>query len=119
MSLLQLNTDTRYYWHNGFTDMRKGFNSLCGLVQEHMHTSVVEGGVFIFINKNRNQLKLLHWEGDGLALYYKRLEQGRYELPPITGDNRSIGVLQLQLILQGIVLSSVRKKPRFTLAATL
>ena len=75
------------------------------------------GGVYIFVNKKRNQIKLLTWEGDGLAIYYKRLEKGVYELPSIaTGSSSAtIDAVQLQLILQGIVLNSVRKMKRFTL----
>ena len=97
--------------------MRKGFDALCGLVQQHMNSNVLKGGVYIFINRKRNQVKLLTWEGDGLAIYYKRLEKGVYDLPLIAADNASasIDVLQLQLILQGIVLKSIQKKKRFSL----
>lgn len=97
--------------------MRKGFDALCGIVQQHMNLNVLKGGVYIFINRKRNQVKLLSWEGDGLAIYYKRLEKGVYDLPVMDVDNQSasIDVLQLQLILQGIVLKSVQKKKRFVL----
>ena len=95
----------------------KGFDALCGIVQQHMHSNVLQGGVYIFVNRKRNQVKLLTWETDGLAIYYKRLEKGVYELPSITSENNSatIDAIQLQLILQGIVLNSVRKKIRFSL----
>jgi transposase len=115
--MLHLNSSTAYYWYNGAADMRKGFDALCGIVQQHMHSNVLQGGVYIFVNRKRNQIKLLTWEGDGLAIYYKRLEKGVYELPSIISETNSatIDVLQLQLILQGIVLNSVRKKIRFSL----
>lgn len=115
--MLHLNPSTSYYWYNGAADMRKGFDSLCGIIQQHMHSSVLQGGVYIFVNRKRNQIKLLAWEGDGLAIYYKRLEKGVYEIPSITpGSNcANIDSLQLQLILQGIVLGSVKKKIRFSL----
>jgi transposase len=115
--MLNLNSATSYFWYNGVADMRKGFDALCGIVQEHMHTNVLQGGVYIFVNRKRNQIKLLHFEGDGLAIYYKRLEKGVYELPSITAGSTSatIDMLQLQLILQGIVLNSIRKKKRFSL----
>lgn len=115
--MLHLHCSTNYYWYHGITDMRKGFDALCGIVQQHMNSNVLKGGVYIFINRKRNQIKLLTWEGDGLAIYYKRLEKGVYELPVIAADNESasIDVLQLQLILQGIVLKSVLKKKRFSL----
>lgn len=115
--MLHLNSSTFYYWYNGVADMRKGFDSLCGIVQDHMHSNVLQGGVYIFVNRKRTQIKLLSWEGDGLAIYYKRLEKGVYELPCISAANdcATIDSLQLQLILQGIVLGSVRKKIRFSL----
>jgi transposase len=116
--MLQLNCYTTYYWYNGAADMRKGFDALCGMVQQHMHSNVIQGGVYIFVNRKRNQIKLLAWEGDGLAIYYKRLEKGVYELPSIRSDSAcaTIDMLQLQLILQGIVLNSVKKKVRFSLS---
>jgi len=116
--MLHLNSATRYYWYHGIADMRKGFDALSGLVQQHMQANVLNGGVYIFVNRKRNQIKLLSWEGDGLAVYYKRLEKGAYELPSISPGSTSatIDVLQLQLILQGIVLNSVKKKVRFSLA---
>lgn len=115
--MLQLNCHTTYYWYNGVADMRKGFDALCGIVQQHMHSNILQGGVYIFVNRKRNQIKLLAWEGDGLAIYYKRLEKGVYELPCITQHSTcaTIDMLHLQLILQGIVLNSVKKKFRFSL----
>ena len=115
--MLHLHSSTTYYWYNGITDMRKGFDALSGIVQQHMQSNVLQGGVYIFVNRKRNQIKLLSWEGDGLAIWYKRLEKGVYELPDIAPENNSatIDALQLQLILQGIVLKSVQKKIRFSL----
>ncbi len=97
--------------------MRKGFDSLSGLISQHMQLNVLSGSIFIFINKKRNQVKLLLWEGDGLSLYYKRLEQGTYELPSATKECSSVtlSAQQLQLILQGIQLKSVKMKKRYQL----
>jgi len=115
--MLHLNSSTVYYWYNGAADMRKGFDALCGMVNQHGEANVLQGGVYIFVNRKRNQIKLLTWEGDGLAIYYKRLERGVYELPCIAPDSTcaTIDAVELQLILQGIVLSSVRKKKRFSM----
>jgi transposase len=117
MIMLHLHSSTAYYWYNGITDMRKGFDALCGIVEQHMRSNVLQGGVYIFVNRKRNQIKLLTWEGDGLAIYYKRLEKGVYELPCLSQENNSVTIdaLHLQLILQGIVLKSVQKKIRFSL----
>jgi len=98
--------------------MRKGFDSLSGLVAQQMQADALNGSVYIFINKKRNQVKLLHWEGDGFALYYKRLEKGTYELPVIANNGSgSISAQQLQLILQGIQLRSIKMKKRYVAPA--
>ena len=110
--MLHLSASVSYYFYNQAVDMRKGFDSLSGLVVQHMQLNVLSGGIFIFINKKRNQVKLLHWEGDGLSLYYKRLEKGTYEWP-IVKDDYHIDATQLQLILQGIQLKSVKMKNRY------
>lgn len=110
--MLHLSASVPYYFYNQAVDMRKGFDSLSGLVQQHMQLNVLNGGIFIFINKKRNQVKLLLWEGDGLSLYYKRLERGTYECPPST-EGYSLSATQLQLILQGIQLKSIKLKNRY------
>jgi transposase len=95
--------------------MKHSFDSLSGLVRQHMNMSPTDSSVFIFMNRTRNQVKLLHWEGDGFAIYYKRLERGTYELPRIQEGSTRISVTaeQLQFILQGIRLSSVVKRKRY------
>ena len=96
--------------------MRKGFNGLCGLVRNEFLQNPLSGDVFIFINRPRNRIKLLHWQGDGFAIYYKRLEKGTYEMPEINSTSASIELdaQQLLLILEGISLLSVKKRRRYT-----
>ncbi len=94
--------------------MRKGVDSLSGIVISQMNCNVLDGSIFIFFNKKHNQVKLLLWEGDGFSMYYKRLEKGTYEIPSV--DNSltvSVNNQQLQLILQGISLKSVRRRKRY------
>ena len=112
--MLHLSAACRYYLYSANTDMRKGFDSLCGIISSLMKQSPLSGAVFIFFNKKHNQVKLLLWEGDGFAMYYKRLEQGTYEVPA-DNDNTilSISSQQLQLILHGISLKSVRRRKRY------
>ncbi len=95
--------------------LSKGFDSLSGLVTLQLQMNALSGAVFIFFNKKRNQVKLLVWEGDGFAMYYKRLERGTYELPAMDDTNTSASThaRQLQLILQGISLSSVCNRKRY------
>ena len=113
--MLHLSATCRYYLYSGHTDMRKGFDSLCGIISSQMKESALSGGVYIFFNKKHNQVKLLLWEGDGFAMYYKRLEQGTYEVPSSDNNNTTLSISsqQLQLILQGISLKSVRRRKRY------
>jgi len=95
--------------------MRKGCYGLCGLVQSEMKRPLLNGDVFVFLNKRHNQIKLLQWDKDGFAIYEKRLEQGTFEQG--NRSDTSIDTLlssqQLQLILQGVVLHSVRHRKRW------
>jgi transposase len=113
--MLHLSSACRYFLYSADTDMRKGFDSLSGIVSSLMHQDAISGSVFIFFNKKHNQVKLLLWEGDGFAMYYKRLEQGTYEVPASNGKSHSLLISseQLQLILQGISLRSVRRRKRY------
>lgn len=96
--------------------MRNGFDGLSGLVSRELLQSPLSGDIFIFLNKPRNRIKLLHWQGDGFAIYYKRLERGTYEMPEINPDSAGIelSAQQLLLILEGISLLSVKKRKRYT-----
>lgn len=96
--------------------MRKSFDGLTGLVRNDLKRNPVSGDVFIFFNRPRTHVKILFWERDGFALYYKRLEQGTFEVPS-TESEGEITAQMLSLILQGIILSSVKRKKRFKLAA--
>ena len=113
--MLHLSASCRYYLYTDAADMRKGFDSLSGIISSCMKLDALSGTVFIFFNKKHNQVKLLFWEGDGFAMYYKRLEKGTYELPIINTEINSAIIThqQLQLILQGISLKSVRRRKRY------
>lgn len=106
----------RYFLYTGTTDMRKHFDSLSGVVTSAMQHNVLSGDIFIFINRRRNHVKLLHFEGDGFAIYHKRLEKGTYELPLVNEKGASLPLShqQLRLILEGISLRSVKKRPRYS-----
>ena len=95
--------------------MRKGFDCLCGLVVNEFKQDPLGGDVFIFFNKPRSHVKLLQCQGDGFAMFYKRLERGTYELPEIDTTKASLEVSsqQLMLILEGISLQSVQKRRRY------
>lgn len=99
--------------------MRKGCYGLCGIVTNEMKKDILSGDVFIFLNKRHNKIKLLQWDKDGFAIYEKRLEKGCFERPANVQETNDILLshLQLQLILQGIILHSVRHKKRFSIRA--
>jgi len=97
--------------------MRKGFEGLCGLVDQHLGQDPLSGDVFIFVNRGRNRMKLLVWEEGGLVLWYKRLEAGTFELPKRVEGAVSVPIRwsDLMLIIEGVKLSSVQKRKRYSL----
>jgi transposase len=113
--MLHLSVAVQYYLYSDITDMRKGFDSLCGIVSSQMKLDALSGSIFIFINRRRNQVKLLLWEGDGLSLYHKRLEQGTYEMPFQSNESSNINLTwqQLQFILQGVALQKIQYRSRY------
>ena len=80
-----------------------------------MQLSVLSGAGFVFINKRKTHLKLLMWEGDGLSIYYKKLERGTFE-HPTSKNGYEISYEKLLLILQGIETKKVVKRKRFSVA---
>ncbi len=105
----------RYYLYNQPVDMRKGFDSLRGVVRHQMGMNIQEDVGYIFINKRATHMKVLFWEGDGLSIYYKRLEQGTFEHPDEGPDYR-ISYEKLLLILRGISTQKIIKRKRYKLA---
>lgn len=105
----------KYFMHASPIDMRKGCDGLHGIVLQTFNKEVLSDEVFIFLNKHRNKIKLLHWQGDGFAIFYKRLEKGTYEIPLHQAGSKSIllSPQQLQFILDGIVLKSIQKRRRY------
>ncbi len=112
-------------------DMRKGFHGLTSLTESILSQNPLSGHWFVFINRRRDRVKILTWDGSGFCIYYKRLERGTFELPRLDRvdqqgsdqqgpDQQSIELTgsQLSLILDGIELSSVKQRPRFQLRPT-
>ena len=110
-----LTTTHSFHLYRKPADMRKGFNGLCGLIQNDLPTSPTDGSVYIFINKARNKLKLLHWSGSGFVLYYKGLESGTFELPYYdeTVGSLCLSYCQLVLLIDGICISNISKRKRY------
>lgn len=105
----------RYYFWRGVVDMRKGIDGLSGLVRNEMDLNPLDGGVYIFLNRRRNQVKLLIWDRSGFVLYWKRLEQGVFEYPkPGEGGKYNVSWSGLVLMLEGIRVSETKQKKRFS-----
>jgi len=112
--MLHLSSSCRYFYYNGNAGMRKGAYSLSGLVRNEMKQEVLSDDVFIFIGRRGGKIKLLQWDSDGFALYEKRLEKGTFERPQANSARHfSMSVQQLQHILEGVVLTTIRYRPRY------
>jgi transposase len=112
--MFSLGSGHTYHLYSKPTDMRKSFDGLSGLVRTHLKADPFNGHVFVFMNKQRNLIKLLHWETGGFTLYYKRLEEGRFELPDTSEEDCSMSWSDLMMIVEGIQLKTIRKSPRFS-----
>lgn len=93
--------------------MRKGHDSLCGLVINNFGQNPMSGDVYIFINRSRTHVKLLFWDRSGYVIYYKRLESGTFELPKSGTKTMVIEREDLIMILEGISLESAKKRKRY------
>jgi len=107
----------QYHLYTGVADMRKGFNGLSGIILDRMNGNPLDGNVYIFVNRRRNLIKLLLWESSGFILYYKRLEQGTFELPRVVkgggGRRREIKWETLMLMISGISLQKIQHRKRY------
>ena len=110
--MLSLTHTCRYFLYRTPCDMRYGIYSLTGLVTNELGQDPLSGDVFVFIGKRGNQVRLLQWDCDGFALYIKKLEQGTFEWP--SGDQVSLTSRQMTLLMEGVMLKSVRIRKRYT-----
>lgn len=102
------------------TDMRKSFDSLAGLVQEHLDQDPLAGDLFVFRSKRGDRLKLLYFDNDGFAIWYKRLEEGTFAFPTADGQRMAVGThgltirpAELAMLLDGIELAQLKRRRRF------
>ena len=109
--MLLVDSHRRYFIYRCAADMRKGFDGLSGLVRNEMLRDPLCGDVYLFLNRNKRQLRILCWDKDGFALYCKRLEKGTFEVP--IGSEITLPYTTLICILSGVPLSSVRHRKRY------
>jgi transposase len=113
--MISLPHPVRVFLHTPATDLRKGFDGLSGLVTTAFGQDLTSGHLFLFVNRRRDRIKILYWDRDGLAIWYKRLESGSFQIPATATDAVSVEMTatQLSLILAGIDLGSARQRKRY------
>jgi transposase len=122
--LPQLSAAVRVFLCTRSTDLRKGFDGLSGLVQECFGQDPLTGHLFLFLNRRRDRIKILYFDRDGLAIWYKRLESGSFQqLHPTASTGRAAGAAgieltatDLALLLGGVDLTTARRRKRYSRA---
>lgn len=100
--MIGLSAGTKIWIVCGVTDMRKGFDGLAALVQLKLREDPFSGQLFVFRGRRGDRVKILWWDGDGLCLFAKRLERGRFVWPRATDGTVHLTQAQLSMLLEGI-----------------
>ena len=100
--MIPLPQNTQIWIAAGVTDLRRGFMGLSALVQSNLEQSPMSGQVFVFRGRRGDLIKLLWFDGDGLCLFAKRLERGRFVWPQATSGSVALTRAQLSMLLEGI-----------------
>lgn len=108
--MLALSAITHIYLYRSPCDMRRSFDGLCGLIRAELRADPLSGSLFVFCNRRRNMVKILYFEGDGLAIWMKRLEQGSFRPPDTCAASGRIERRQLMLLLEGVTPKKVHKR---------
>ena len=117
--MIGLTTSIRIYVCTRPADMRRSFDGLSGMAENLMKQDPLSGALFVFRNRNRDRLKIMYWDKDGLAIWYKRLEKGSFQLPtdmqakeerPVSVE---ISTEELSMLLGGIDLANVKRRKRY------
>ena len=95
------------------TDLRRSFDRLAEMVRQHLKDDPLSGHVFVFRNKRSDRVKLLYWDEDGFVIVYKRLEAGTFRFPAAQGAGVEIRAADLQMLLDGVDLASVKRGRRY------
>jgi transposase len=115
--VLSLSSTLRIFLAVEPADMRKGFDGLSQLVRDRIAQDPLSGHLYVFRNRRRDRIKILYWDRDGLALWYKRLERGTFRFPEATDGRVEVTPAEMAAILEGIDLRHARRQARFSLPA--
>ena len=100
--MITLPSGARVWIACGSTDLRNGFDGLSGLIQSQLAEDPFSGQLFVFRGRRGDRIKILWWSGDGLCLFAKRLESGRFVWPQATSGTVHLTSAQLSMLLEGI-----------------
>ena len=108
-------SDLRIFLCTTPTKMNYSFDRLMGLAQQIFDQDPLSGHLFLFLNRNRDRIKILFWDHDGLAIFYKRLEAGTFQLPSAASGEQGIELeySELTKLLSGIDLRTGRRRRRY------
>jgi transposase len=117
--MLGLPSGSKIYFCSQPVDFRRGFDGLCGVVESVFEMNVLDGHLFLFVNRRRDRIKALWWETGGLVLWYKRLEKGTFEMPCVSeGQSHvTIDATQLAMLIGGVPLASAGARRKRMAAA--
>ena len=117
--MIQLPTDVTIYMAVQPVNMRKSFDGLAVLVQEVLKQNPLSCHMFVFRNKAADKIKILFWDRNGLTIYYKRLERGRFKFPKLNKTSITLTQQELELLLDGIDISKLKRLPELRYQAVL
>jgi transposase len=111
--MLSLPTTVGIWLATKATDLRKSFDTLAELVRQQLQGDPLSGQLFVFRNKRADRIKLLYWDEDGFVIVYKRLEVGTFHFPAADVAGVQIRAADLQMLLDGIDLDSIKRQKRY------
>lgn len=117
--MLSFPSNVRVYLCTTATDMRKSFDGLHGLVRQVFQRDPLDGHLFLFVNRRHDRLKIMWWDHDGLALFYKRLEAGTFQVPVASDDAQGLEIdaTHLAMLMSGIDIPSAKRRKRYARVA--
>ena len=113
--MLKLPLGTRIFMAVAPVDMRRSFSGLCAIISETLGANPIGGDLFLFRGKRSDRVKAIVWDRTGLAIWYKRLERGKYKWPSPDADSMELTEQELALLLDGVDFTRIRRLPEFSL----
>ena len=106
---LAIGAAQRIFVYRAACDMRRSFDRLASMVEHELELDPMRGDYFVFLNRRCTMIKLLYWDGDGFAIWYKRLERGRFRIR----EQAELDRAELSLLLEGVEAKELRRLPRY------